>query len=190
MELTFVEKKLRQALSAKRYRHSVGVSQTAAELAERFDADIDRATVAGLLHDCARELPNKTLLKRAADSAIVVGSLEESSPVLLHAVVSARLAAEEYGVQDEAVLRAIALHTTGGAGMGKLDKIIFLADFIEPGRIFPGVDRLRDLADRNLDKAVLAAFDQTIRHLLDKGMVIHPASVAGRNELLLSLHDK
>lgn len=187
MPLSFIEKRLRKTLSAKRYLHSMGVCQTAAELAERFGTDIFQAMVAGLLHDCARELPNNTLLKRAVDFDIVVGSLEKSSPVLLHAVISAHLAAEEYGIDDEAILRAIALHTTGGAGMSKLDKIIFLADFIEPGRAFPGVDKLRKLAGENLDKAVLAAFDQTIRHLLEKEMIIHPASVAGRNELLTSL---
>lgn len=190
MEFTLMEKKLKQVLSAKRFRHSVGVAHTAVELAAQFGADTANAATAGLLHDCAREMSNNTLLKKAIDFGIVVGSLEKSSPVLLHSIVSARLAAVEYGVQNEEILRAIASHTTGGANMSKLDKIIFLADFIEPGRAYPGVDKLRDLAGKDLDRAVLAAYDQTIQYLVKESMVIHPSSVDGRNELLMLLIQK
>lgn len=126
-------------------------------------------------------------MKRADEFGIVVDSLERSMPVLLHAIISARLAAKEYGVQDEEILRAIALHTTGGVNMSKLDKIIFLADFIEPGRAYPGVDKLRDLACKDLDRAVLAAFDQTICHLIQEKKIVYPASVDARNELLMAL---
>lgn len=190
MEFTLMAEKLRQVLSDKRYNHSVGVWHTAVKLAERFGADVRKATVAGLLHDCAREMPNNNLLKRTVEFGIVVDSLEENNPVLLHAIMSARLAAMEYGVQDEEILRAIALHTTGGMNMSKLDKIIFLADFIEPGRAYPGVDKLRDFACKDLDRAVLAAFDQTICHLVKRKKIIHPASIGGRNELLMSLIQK
>lgn len=187
MEFTLIDKKLKKVLSAKRYQHSVGAWHIAAELAKRFGADAHKAALAGLLHDCAREMSNDNLLKTAVDFGIVVDSLERSCPVLLHAPVSAKFAAEKYGVQDKEILRAITLHTTGGVKMSKLDKIIFLADFIEPARAYPGVDKLRELACEALDKAVLAAFNQTIYHLLNKQMVIHPASVDGRNELLMSL---
>lgn len=182
-----MEKKLSRVLSAKRYNHSVGVWQTAVELAGRFGVDVHKASVAGLLHDCAREMSNNNLLKIAGDFGIVMDSVEKSRPVLLHAAVSAYMAAVEYGVRDEDIRKAITLHTTGGPNMSKLDKIIFLADFIEPGRAYPGIDKLRKLACKDLNKAVLAAFDHTIRYLLKEKMVIHPDSIVGRNELMLSL---
>lgn len=190
MEFTLMENKLKQVLSAKRYKHSAGVCHTAVELAERFGADVHKAAVAGLLHDCAREMSNNNLLKIAGDFGIVMGSVEKSCPVLLHAVVGAHIAAVEYGVQDEEIHKAITLHTTGGPDMSKLAKIIFLADFIEPGRAYPGIDKLRKLAREDLDKAVFAAFDQTISYLLKEKMVIHPASIDGRNELLMFLIEK
>jgi predicted HD superfamily hydrolase involved in NAD metabolism len=186
MELLTLQNKLKQALSEMRYRHSLGVQQTAVELALRFGVDAQKAAMAGLLHDCAREIPNDRLLKRAKEFGIVFGSLEQCSTVLLHAAVGAYVAGVEYGVLDEEIHSAIALHTTGGPNMSKLDKIIFLADFIEPNREYPGVEALRKLADIDLDRAVLAAFDQTLHYLVEKKMVIHPASVAGRNELLLT----
>lgn len=179
-----LEAKLQQTLSAKRFCHSVGVQQAARELAARFGADTQKAGVAGLLHDCAREMSSDHLLKRAGDFGIVVGSLERGSPVLLHAAISAGIAALEYGIRDEEIKQAIALHTTGGPNMSLLEKIIFLADYIEPHRDFPGVEKLRKLALADLDQAVLAAFDQTICHLIHKRMVIHIATIEGRNALL------
>jgi len=186
MEFTVLQEKLQQALSTKRFSHSVGVQQTAMKLAARFGADTQKAGIAGLLHDCAREMPNDHLLKRAGDFGIVVGSLERSSPMLLHAAISAGIASLEYGIRDEDIKKAISLHTTGGPNMSLLDKIIFLADYIEPHRAFPGVDKLRKLALEDLDQAVLAAFDQTIYHLMNKRMLIHLATIEGRNALLLN----
>lgn len=190
MEIRIIKEKLQQKLSAKRYCHCLGVQQTAVELAERFGADTHKAGLAGLLHDCARDMSNDHLLKRAEEFGIVVGSLERSSPVLLHAPVGAQLARIEYGVRDEEILQAITLHTTGGPNMSLLDKIIFLADYIEPDRCFPGVEELRKLAYTDLDQAVLAAFDQTICHLIQSQRVVHPTSVKGRNALFLFLNGK
>lgn len=190
MELTLLGNKLKEVLSAKRYNHSVGVWKTSVELAGRFGAEVHKAAVAGLLHDCARELSSNNLLKKASDFGIVVGSLEKDSPVLLHAAVSACVAETDYGVKDKEIQRAIALHTTGGVQMSKLDKIIFLADFIEPGRAYPGVENLRHLAGIDLDEAVLAALNQTICHLVNEKKPIHPASIEGRNELLVLLSKK
>jgi predicted HD superfamily hydrolase involved in NAD metabolism len=190
MEIAILQERLKHILSTKRFTHSIGVKHAAMELAQQFGGDIEKAALAGLLHDCAREMPSNHLLKRAEEFGIVVGSLEKSSPVLLHAVVSARIAAVEYGIHDGQVIKAIELHTTGDADMTKLDKIIFLADYIEPNRTYPGVDKLRCLARKDLDRAVLAAFDQTIRYLVKEKMVIHPASIAGRNALLTQLKDQ
>jgi predicted HD superfamily hydrolase involved in NAD metabolism len=184
MMIEEIRKKLAKTLSAKRLKHSVGVSTTAVRLAGMYGADPEKACLAGLVHDCAREMSNNILLQTAGAFGIVVTDVDKCEPVLLHAPVGAAIACRDYGVLDAEVLQAIVWHTTGGPVMSLLDKIIFLADFIEPGRSYPGVDRLRVLADYNLQDALLAAYDQTLEHLIAKRGLIHPATVAGRNALL------
>ncbi|BBB89734.1 MAG TPA: bis(5'-nucleosyl)-tetraphosphatase (symmetrical) YqeK [Methylomusa anaerophila] len=179
--------KLAAKLSPKRFQHSLRVSETAAILAKRFDADEEKARVAGLLHDCARDITDKQLLQLAKDFAIVTTDVDIYHPTLLHAPVASYLAQTEYNTDDPEILRAISLHTTGGPSMNVLDKIIYLADFIEPGRNFPGVDKLRSLAAADLDTAVLAAFDQSLQYIIAQGNLIHPATIEGRNWLIRQL---
>lgn len=182
--------KLRKQLPPKRLAHSLGVRDTAAELAARYGADVAKARLAGLLHDCARGMSSNLLLQAAAASGIVVIGVEQREPVLLHAPVGAVIARRDYGVDDSEVLAAIRWHTTGGPAMSPLDEIVFLADYIEPGRAFPGVERLRALAASSLPEALLAAYDQTLRFLLAEGGLIHPATVEGRNALLMKMKKK
>ncbi|QDR80145.1 bis(5'-nucleosyl)-tetraphosphatase (symmetrical) YqeK [Sporomusa termitida] len=185
LDLSQLTEKLSQNLSAKRFHHSLGVSETASDLAARYGADIDKAKLAGLLHDCGRAIPSNNLLPTAAAFGIVVSDVEHCQPVLLHAPLGACMAQTEYGITDQQILKAIALHTTGGPNLSKLEKIIYLADFIEPGRSFPGVDKLRRLAAADLDAAMIAAYDESVTYMLEQGMLIHPASIGGRNFLLL-----
>lgn len=184
MEYNDAWDKLSHTLSAKRLKHSEGVSQSAAELAKRFGEDVEQAKLAGLLHDCARGLSSNNLLQMADAFAIVVQDVERCQPVLLHAPVGAYLAQHEYGVTDPQMLKAIARHTTGGRDMTTLEKIIYLADCIEPGRDFPGIDELRRLAAADLNAAMLAAFDQSLCYVIERGLLIHPATIEGRNFLL------
>lgn len=176
---------LSQKLSPKRFAHCRGVEETAMRLASRYGVDADKAVQAGLLHDCAREFPNSMLLAMAEQSHIKIDYVERSEPVLLHAPVGALLAEQEYGITDQEVLAAICSHTVGGKGMTALAKIIFIADFVEPGRTFPGVDELRRLAEDDLDRALLAAYDHTMLYIIKHGAIIHPATIEGRNELIL-----
>ena len=176
---------LAKRLSPKRFRHSVGVSQTAQSLAVRFGCDTDKAKLAGLLHDLAREVPVNELLPRALAFGIVVCDIERSEPVLLHAPLAAKMAQGEWGIDDVEILQAIILHTTGGLNMTLLDKIIYLADAIEPSRKFKGVDKIRELAHNDLDKALLLALDQSICYIVRHSGLIHPATIAARNEILL-----
>lgn len=178
--------KLTQQLSKKRFDHSVSVSETAVELAQKYGADTEQARLAGILHDCAREVPTAELLQMVKAFGIVVNNVELRMPVLLHSALGAKLAEREYGVQDQAVLRAITLHTTGDASMTLLDKVIYLADCIEPGRKYPGVETLRILAAQDLDKALLAAVDHSLEYIIAQHSLIHPATVAARNDLLMS----
>lgn len=181
---------LAQHLSKDRLEHTIGVSGTARQLADKYGANADKAELAGLLHDRARQMPSNNLLQLAQAFAIVVNDAERNNPALLHGPVGACLVASEFGIDDADILRAIRLHTTGGAGMTLLDKIIYLADYIEPNRSYPGVEKLRRLAAEDLDKALLAAYDQTLSYVIDNGWLIHPATVEGRNELLIALKTK
>ncbi|MBP2634948.1 MAG: putative superfamily hydrolase [Firmicutes bacterium] len=185
MDYNQIAEKLSHVLKPKRFKHSLGVSQSAAELAARFGEDVDKAKLTGLLHDCARSLPNNNLLQMAEAFAIVMNDVELRQPILLHAPIGAYLAKNEYGISDPQILNAIALHTTGGRDMGMLDKIIYLADCIEPSRDFPGIDKLRSLAFKDLDTAMLVAFDQSLHYVIERSLLIHPATIEGRNYLLL-----
>lgn len=157
---------VRSVLSEKRMLHTAGVIKTALDLAARYGADPEKARIAALLHDCAKEFPKEELLRRTTDSEPIL-------PVL-HAEVGAMLAHEQYGVTDPEILKAIRLHTTGDANMTKLDKILFLADAIEPGRNYPCVEELRK-AD-SLDSAVLLALSRSLCYILNNGGRIHPAT--------------
>lgn len=185
MEEVEIERRLTERLSEKRMRHVHGVAKTAERLARRFGACPGQARLAGLLHDCAREYAKRELLQIASARGLSLTALERAAPVLLHAPVGALRAREIYGIEDAQVLRAIALHTTGGAGMTQLDKIIYLADMIEPSRDYPGVAALRREAEVNLDKAVFAALGQSLAYMLRRGELIHPDTVVARNDFLL-----
>lgn len=184
-------KKLKGQLSVKRLNHSLGVSQTAVNLAERFGADVTKAKIAGILHDCAKEITNDDLFLMADAFGIVIDTYEKAVPVLLHAKIGAHLAEVEYGIKDKEIQTAIALHTVGGPEMTLLDKIIYLADFIEPGRSFSGVDTLRNLARQaSINEVIMAAYDQSITFIVKSKGLLHPATVNGRNSLVLQLREE
>jgi predicted HD superfamily hydrolase involved in NAD metabolism len=168
--------------SAKRAAHARRVAGTCAELAARFGADAALARLAGLLHDSCREWPPEALLGAAARHGLPVGPLERVQPVaLLHGPVAA--AELEAAGLPAAAARAIALHTVGAAGMTTLEKCLYLADFCEPGREFPGVDHVRRLAETSLDDAVAEAARMSLAAVLAKGRGIAPAGVELYNEL-------
>jgi predicted HD superfamily hydrolase involved in NAD metabolism len=174
-------KRLQGMLGNKRLEHSLAVSETAAGLAELYGADRQQAAVAGLLHDCARELPGEELLALARENSVPVDDIEEIKPVLLHAPVGALLARQQFGVLDQVVLHAIEVHTLGDETMTLLDKIVFVADKVEPGRKSPGVEELRQIASQNLDRVLLRCFDAAIMLSVRRGELIHPRAVQARN---------
>ena len=186
MEYEEMRRELSRRLKKSRYEHSLGVADTAAFLARRFGEDEARARLAGLLHDCARAIPNGELQAEADVRGIAYGEVERAMPLLLHAPLGAYVAREDYGVEDEAVLRAIARHTVGGSAMTALDKIVYFADMMEPTRDYPGVEELRRLArEASLDEMTLAGLTRSVAFVLEKGQLIHPDTVLARNELLL-----
>lgn len=186
MSYEAMEAELASRLKDSRFRHCLGVAETAVFLAHRFGADEERARVAGLLHDCAREYRNEDMLAEAQRRGIAIGEVERAMPLLLHAYIGARRVREIYHVDDAMVEQAIWRHTVGGTGMTDLDKIIWFADMVEPGRDYPGVEELRRLAKAaSLDDMVLEGLSQSIRFVVAKGHLIHPDTVLARNELLL-----
>lgn len=173
-------------LTPERIAHSQQVAATASELAVRFGADLERARLAGLVHDAARCLDATQLLKAATDSGIVVSSVERQAPVaLLHGPVAAAFLPSAIGLTDAGILRAVAVHTTGAAPMSLLDRIIYLADYIEPGRPYAGAARARQAAQTSLEQALRIAFDESLSYLIAHGDAIHPLTIAARNALLL-----
>ena len=179
---------LQRELSPKRLEHTLGVAQTARELAGKFGADAEKAELAALLHDRTREKSLAEQLIICEKYGIITGEMERNSTALLHSATAAAVARECYGAPED-IVSAIACHTVGRVAMTPLDKALCLADYIEPSRDFPGVDDLRRTACENPDRALLQAFDGSIRHLLDKGIPIHPATVAARNDLLRIVGD-
>lgn len=181
---------LEESLAPKRFKHSVNVYKTALELAKAHKLPVEKIAVSALLHDCGREVPTKESAAKADALGIAIDEVERSQQILLHAKLGAYYAREKYGVTDEEILDGILYHTTGAAGMSELAKVVFLADMIEPGRDFPGVEELRKAARKNLDKAMLMAYSNTMRYLLDGGLLIHPHCIDGYNELIMKQKNK
>jgi predicted HD superfamily hydrolase involved in NAD metabolism len=178
---------LKEMLDTERYRHTLGVVECARELAGLYKVDDRQAELAALLHDCARGYSGCELLAMAEQQGLSVDELEREIPELLHGRVGAYLATVRFGVQDPAVLQAIELHTLGAREMTALDKVIFIADMVEPGRSFPGVQKLRAIARQNLDEGMLKCLDATITYVLEKKQYIHPQSIIARNAILLKM---
>lgn len=188
MDFDGMRELLKSRLKPGRFEHSLGVAETAAELAGRFGIDREKARIAGLLHDCAREFPNSSMLEEAEKRGIPVGPVERAMPLLLHAYIGAHRVKELYGVEDEEISQSIWRHTVGGPAMTKLDKVIYFADMIEPHRDYPEVKQLRKLArTAELDEMLLVGLTESIRFVLDKNHLIHPDTVTARNELLLNI---
>ena len=159
-------KAMEESLSRKRFLHSLGVEFTAASLAMRHDIPLINAQIAGLLHDCAKCLDDKKLLKICEKNQLSVSEVEKRNPYLLHGKVGAFLAKTDFEIDDEDILNAIAFHTTGRPGMSKLEKIIFIADFIEPGRnSAPNLTLIRKMAFEDIDQAMIQILGDTLEYL-------------------------
>ncbi len=187
MTIDEMRRELQRRLNKNRFAHSIGVANTAVALAKKFGVDTDKAYIAGLLHDCAREFENEQLPAEAKKRGIEIGEVEKTMPLLLHAYIGAKMVAEIYGVEDSEIQQAIYRHTVGASDMTALDKIIYFADMIEPNRNYPGVEELRDFAKKSssLDEILLHALDESIIFIVQKKTLLHPETIAARNFLLL-----
>ena len=171
-----VQDYLKKNLRYKRYEHSLSVRDTAVGLAKTYNVDIEKAKIAGLVHDCAKNMNDEEILNIALKHDIEINDVCKESPQLLHGVVGAVLAKE--------LIDAITYHTTGRKNMSILDKIIYIADYIEPLRNFPGVEELREIAFKNINEALLRSFDNTIKFVIDRGQLLHFDTIEARNYLI------
>ena len=169
-------------LKYKRIPHVLGTEQEAIRLAERYGGDVEKARVAALLHDCTKKLDMEEQLALCRHYGIELDELEQKALKLLHAKTGAAIARDVFGV-DEEIYHAIWWHTTGHANMTLLEKIIYLADYIEPSRDFPGVDTLRQVCYEDLDKGLLLGLDMSIQEMTEMGNPVHRATVEARDAL-------
>ncbi len=157
---------LKEKLKPDRYTHTLGVMKTAKKLAEQYGCDVKKAKYAGLLHDCAKELTDNEKRKLCKKYHMEITPAEDKNPSLLHAKCGSILAKELYGVSDAEILHAIEVHTTGCPNMSLLDKIIYVADYIEPNRKqAPHLTKLRAMAEVDLDQTVFQIAKDTISYL-------------------------
>ncbi|MDO4281826.1 MAG: bis(5'-nucleosyl)-tetraphosphatase (symmetrical) YqeK [Peptococcaceae bacterium] len=179
------KKIIQEQLSEKRFAHSVRVAETAVALAEKHHEDASKARIAGLMHDYCKEMPVDEQIKIALEHHLLTQSDALYMPQVLHGPVASVVLKEEGLVTDEDILQAIRFHTTGDPNMDALAKIIFIADYIEPGRKLPDLDALRDLAMADLDRCVAEIINKTIDYLLSTNRLIHADMVKLRNTILI-----
>lgn len=175
---------LRRRLQGERLAHTYRVVETARRLAARYRADESRVATAALLHDLFRGEEPARLLAEARRLGLDPDPVEVAQPLLLHGPVAAFWLEEQGLVRDAEVLDAIRYHTTARPGMGLVEKILWVADYIEPGRRFPGVERIRTLAEQSLDEALLRGLEQGMLYVISRGWLLHPLSVHARNALI------
>ena len=179
----------KNVLSEKRFVHTVNVAEEARRLALIWGEDPDKAYVAGLIHDIAKEIPfdeAKRLLEMAVGH---MPTKEELPDALVHGFLAAHIAKEHLGICDEDVLAAARSHTTGRVGMSTLEKIIYISDFTEPGRNFPEADEVRSLSEKSLDQAVLRESDFVIKFVIDSGKYLCTDTVMVRNSFLTKIKE-
>ena len=166
MDLQMLEDSMKKTLKQPRYLHSIGVEEVACDLAVIYGYDTEKASIAGILHDCAKNLSDEELLSYSKQYQLPVSEIEARCPFLLHGKVGAAIAKDQYHITDSEIIDSILYHTTGRPDMSLLEKIIFTADYIEPyRRPLPRIDEIRWMAYTNLDRAVLIILKNTLNYL-------------------------
>lgn len=172
-DLNKLTKKVRHSVSEHRFVHTLGVAYTAAALAMRYEYDINHAMTAGILHDCAKSMTEGDLIKWCEKNKMDITDVERLNPSLLHAKVGSIIAEKKYGVKDTEIISAIKYHTTGKPDMTTLEKIIYIADYIEPNRKeLEGIAEIRKIAFTDIDKALLMILKSSLTYLKEKGSLI------------------
>lgn len=175
---------VKEQLTEKRYIHTIGVMETAIDLAKKYGYDEKKAELAAIFHDYAKYRPEQEM-KSIIIEQKMAEDLLDFHPELWHAPVGAYLVQKEVGIQDKEILNAITYHTTGRPNMTLLEKIIFISDYIEPNRNFPGVDEVRELVQTDLNGAILQSLKNTVTYLAKKNASIYPDTIYTYNYFLM-----
>lgn len=185
MEIEQIEKHLKKNLTLSRLLHCKGVCSEAKKLARHYGADENKALIAGLVHDCAKEIDYDEMIKKCLSYGLELDFVTREEKKLIHALLGAEYAKREFNIDDDEIYDAVRYHTTAKADMPLLTKIIYVADYIEPNRDFKGVDDIRKLAYIDLDAAILEGLDYTINQLVSQKRMLHPETVNARNYIIL-----
>lgn len=174
---------LKANLKPKRVQHCLGVEKAAAELAARYGADPNKAALAGLVHDCAKSMDVALMMEYARQAGFPMEGITMAGAGILHAPAGAVVAQRVLGINDQGVLSAVCWHTVPCLHMSTLDKVVSLADIIEPNRDFSGVERIRAAAKKSLDEAFRLSLARVMAHVLDEGLYLHPQTLQVYNAL-------
>lgn len=183
--MTGFHETIRKYLDEKRSLHSINTAAEALKLAKKFGCDEEKAYAAGMLHDIAKCLDKNDMFELAKKYNIEIDKYCKMNKELFHGILGAEIARNELQITDEEVLNAIRCHTTGKKDMTLLDKIIYIADLIEPLRDFKGIEAIRRMAYEDLDEAVVMAARSIMQYVMEQGHVIHPNTVDAYNDLLI-----
>ena len=184
MRTDFLKEELRKVLSKKRYEHSIRVYETAITLGKNYNVDLEKLSISALLHDYAKEY-NPELLKSICKTFFFKETKSYLNNVeVLHGIVASHIAKEKFNIDDIDTLNAIKFHTTGRKKMSVIEKIIYLADAIEPKRNYENIEKIRKLSQENLDDAILLEVNEKLKYLIKNNIQIHPDSIKMRNYIL------
>lgn len=176
--------RLKDGMSERRYLHSLGVADEAKRLALLYGADEGKAYLAGLLHDCAKEIKNQA--EKCDELGIRIDDMMRQNTGLIHGPLGAAVAKRDFGVSDEEILSAIRWHTLGRAGMTLLEKIVYIADYTEKNRVYEGVEELRKAVDADLEDAILLSIERHLKVLEKRGAAVHPNTILLRDDIILN----
>jgi len=168
-------------IGTERYNHSLRVIETAVELGRIYNADIKKVKIAALYHDCGKVGSTDQIMRIAIENNVKLSEEDKKSPETIHTKLGEYIAQHKYHITDEDILNAIKHHTTGRPEMSLLEKIIFIADYIEPKREFPGVEKVREESKKDLNKSILTALKNTINYLKSKNEYIHKDTIDACN---------
>lgn len=181
----YIESRVSLMINERRLKHCKNVEKEAIRLGALMGIDIGKCKVAAIAHDCAKEFSNEQLIAKAKEYGIEIDPIQQSFPQLLHGPVGAMYCKRELLISDEEIINAIWYHTTGRENMTPLGKVIYLADITEEERNFPEVEKIRELASKDLTKALILTCNSTLIHVIQKNFLVHPLTIQFRNSLLM-----
>ncbi len=181
---------IKERMGQRRYIHSVNVAESAVQLARRYNADEEKAEIAGILHDCCKEIPREEMLQIMNEGGIILDAVEKGTSKLWHAIAGSVYVRDVLGIKDDDIINAIRYHTTGRADMSLLEKIIFIADFISAERDYDGIEIMREKAFSCLEDAMLFGLQFTITDLTTRKLTIHSNALACYNDIIIILEKK